>query len=59
MYELPKRQMVLKCPVWSLLGIMQKTWAAFAALRECGFTGICHCTGVKWVKMRCCLLFSG
>jgi len=24
-----------------------------------GFTGICDCTGVKGIKMRCCLLFSG
>jgi len=51
--------MVPKCPVCGLSGMTQKTWS-----RKCGFTGmrfteICHCTGVKGVKMRCCLLFSG
>ena len=43
----------------------RKREAAFAASRFlwrhriCGFTGICHCTGGKGVKMNCCLLFLG
>jgi len=51
MYKLPKNQMVPKCPVCSLSGMMQKMWNC-----KCSFTGICHCTEVK---MRCCLLYSG
>jgi len=52
-YELPKNRMVLKCPVCSFSGMMQKTWS-----RICGFTGICHCTGAEGVKICCCLLSS-
>jgi len=50
MYELPKDRMVPKYPV---CGLTQKMWSCI-----CGFTGICHSTGVEGVKMRCCLLLS-
>jgi len=32
---------------------MEIHFTHFAASREC------HCTGVEWLKMCCCLLFSG
>jgi len=35
-----------------------KREAAFEASLD-AVHGICHCTGVKGVEMRCCLLFSG
>ena len=46
MYELPKNRMVLKCPVCSISGMMQKTWS-----HVCDFTG-CHCTEADTVV--CC-----
>jgi len=53
MYELPKNQMVPKCPVCGFSELRRKRDATFAA------SWVCHCTCVKGIKLRCCLLFLG